>query len=286
MPDLTGSLSHYTRANVAFEFIVPNLTLQMSAYPNMRDPYENRELPFMGSSRRGEEDPPGSNATLELMWKVQDSIERVRNRTLLLSFTRDAQEGYRNTDRPFNYGWARPRMWEQYADNHAGVCIVFDRDRTVGGITAELHRIGSPSSGDVIYSARGFPDTPSATIHLDQFRDDYHQSIGAFVANNQHDLFFTKTLDWQTEYEFRITVFPNEPALGGYQLVSFGGAESIRAVILGEKFPAWQVPGAKAVCDRHKIKLLTMTWLAAGHGRPSSTEDCGRVPSLRLSLPA
>jgi hypothetical protein len=64
MPDLTGSLSHYTRANIAFEFIVPNLTLQMSAYPNMRDPYDNRELPFMGSSRHREEDRPGSNATL------------------------------------------------------------------------------------------------------------------------------------------------------------------------------------------------------------------------------
>ena len=29
----------------------------------------------------------------------------------------------------FDCSWARPRMWEQYGDNHAGACLLFDRGR-------------------------------------------------------------------------------------------------------------------------------------------------------------
>lgn len=264
LPDLTGSLCHYTKADTAFQFIVPSLTLRMSAYSRMSDPFENRELMFSGRSRT----PKSEDDMRELhgpFVDVCESIQRVRNRMLLLSFTVDATEGYTAADRPFMHAWARARMWQQYASDHAGACIVFDRERTIGNITAELHQVGSPTSAEVAYSAQGFRGTSAADLNLDSFREDYSQKFGEFVRRNERDLFFTKTLDWQTEYEFRITVFPNEPARDGYLSVSFGGAKSIRAVIVGENFPTWQIPAAKAACDRHAITLLKMTWPG---GRP------------------
>jgi hypothetical protein len=42
----------------------------------------------------------------------------------VLSFTRDAEE--RGRFRGFDCCWARPRMWEQYANDHRGVCLLFD----------------------------------------------------------------------------------------------------------------------------------------------------------------
>lgn len=40
--DPAAYLCHYTRADVAFEHILPSQELRMSPYARMRDPFENR----------------------------------------------------------------------------------------------------------------------------------------------------------------------------------------------------------------------------------------------------
>jgi hypothetical protein len=46
----------------------------------------------------------------------------------------------------------------------------------------------------------------------------------------------------------------------GYLYVPFGDAPSIRAVILGEQFPEWQVPAAKWACEQIGVELLALQW--------------------------
>ena len=76
----------------------------------------------------------------------------------VLAFSRDAGDGVRLRDHAFDCSWARPRMWEQYGDNHTGACLLFDRGRLeatlmndvgeerlyVGGVT--YHREGIAAS--------------------------------------------------------------------------------------------------------------------------------------------
>jgi hypothetical protein len=254
---LTASLCHYTRANIAFEHIVPTLKLRMNAYASMRDPFENRRLSFNG--RGHPTDEADEETLLELSFDVPDAIVAVRGRMLLLSFTIDATEGYTPRDAPFMRAWARPRMSEQYADNHAGVCIALEPERTMDSLTEHLKAVGSPISGYVVYSPKGFGDTMASTLNLDSFRDDLVARVNDFVNENVGDLFFRKTLDWQTEREYRVIVYPRDRGKS-HLLVPFGGAESIRAVVLGEKFPTWQIPAAKAACAVHEIELLQVAW--------------------------
>lgn len=49
-----------------------------------------------------------------------------------------------------------------------------------------------------------------------------------------------------------------------YALVNFGGA--LAAVVLGEDFPEWQVPGARSACGDHSaVHLNRIAWF---NGRP------------------
>ena len=102
-------------------------------------------------------------------------------------------------------------------------------------------------------------------LRLNDFREDQlHVDVADFVVDYQHDLFFTKTLDWQSEHEFRVTLMGDEIAAEPI-LVPFGDAGSVEAVILGERFPDWQFPAAKWACDQVGVELLRLHWKA---GRP------------------
>ncbi len=47
------------------------------------------------------------------------------------------------------------RMWEQYADEHAGVCLVFLRDRFETVMQRQLEGRGRPHVESVTYTAAG-----------------------------------------------------------------------------------------------------------------------------------
>jgi Protein of unknown function (DUF2971) len=254
--DLADTLCHYTTADSAFRHIIPSGELRMSPYARMRDPLENRELTFGAGASGGDTD-----AHLALMTEIVEGIKSIRDATRLLSFTIDANEGYTDRDLPFMRAWARARMWEQYATNHAGVCIAFDRERALSHITAHLDTLGIVGTGDVTYTPRGFRDTQASTLMLDQFRSDrLAADISAFTVNHEHDLFYVKTLDWQSEHEFRVTLITNVEGDAQYVNVPFGDAASVRAVILGERFPDWQVPAAKWACEQVGVPLLKLQW--------------------------
>jgi hypothetical protein len=140
LSDLANTLCHCTTAEAAFQHIIPTGFLRMSAYSAMRDPLENRELHISAASSAPPEESEADNT---LMTVVKDGIDRVRDATRLLSFTIDATEGYTMpADLPFIRAWARARMWEQYGDNHAGVCIALNRERAVAHIRDHLRGQG------------------------------------------------------------------------------------------------------------------------------------------------
>lgn len=260
--DPRDTLCHYTSLEAAFDHIVPEGKLRMSPYGRMRDPLENRELTFAGNlPLDGQPEELVLDELTDLMDDATIRIRRIRNRMLLLSFTVDTTAGYSDGDEPFMRAWAQARMWEQYASNHAGVCIAFDRARALGHLRAQLHALGSPTLGDVVYTPRGFRGTKAATLPLARFRED-DASLPVWVVEHEADLYFTKTLDWQTEHEYRVTIFTDKTADDGYVHVPFGGAESIRAVILGEDVPQAKVSTAESICEQAGVELLMVIWTA------------------------
>lgn len=83
-------------------------------------------------------------------------------------------------------GFAIPSMWGHYADKGKGVCLVFDKAKLLKKIPDKCHK------SNICYSP--------------YYNSDIVVEQNAEKSFNSHiyDLFFTKTLDWEHEQEYRI----------------------------------------------------------------------------------
>jgi Protein of unknown function (DUF2971) len=251
-------LGHYTTAATAFEHIIPTGQLRMSPYRLMRDPAENKDL-VPGTSVAGNPEHP-VREWLEAVQKLKEARDRVR----LLSLTHDVVD-YEPLAEVFGCCWARPRLWEQYADAHRGVCLVFNRD-----VLENVLRDGLGEDrvhiGEVEYTPAGIAAS-AATFITDQRLTDpttRDQAVADYVINHRQDFFFLKTDDWAAEHEFR-AVFAGSDA----EYVFAGYSRALVAVIVGEKFPNWQVAGAREICTTTDIALRRVRWY---NGHPHAGE--------------
>src|SRR5215211_4948838 len=250
-----GLLAHYTKAAVTFEDILPTGKLRMSPYRKMRDPAENQDL-LPGTAFFGER---SDEEALGAVFGVAGLIKEVRDSVRVLSFTHDAPLVGR-TFPTFAASWARPRMWEQYGDDHRGACLVFDADRLEEALQREFARQAPEAPyhlGNVVYTPGGIAESELQRIIDDRIFDaeHRHQAVADYIDRHNEDFFFLKTDDWATEYEYR-AVFQRPD--DDYAFVGYGDA--LVAVIVGYAFPPWQRPGAREACAEAGIELHRMRW--------------------------
>jgi hypothetical protein len=268
------SFCHYTRAETAFSHIIPTGALMMNPYGRMRDPFENKH-PFLRSlsgftpSSPDPADPRDhGKAEAAMFWEVQNDIARCRDGWVLLSLTRYDDRGGLDdrwgASALYRSPWSRPRLWEQYADNHAGVCLVFERDSMIRAFSKSLTP-GESEHGAVDYSLGGLASSDASMALTRDFvneRMTIAEMVRMYVSKHSRDFFFLKSEDWASEWEYRFIYrrFEAEAARDAAQpnFASYG--DSLRAIIVGERFPTWQLPGAMAVADSAGVELRRMTW--------------------------
>lgn len=243
---------HYTTREAAFSGILPTGQLRLSPYRAMRDPLENQHWRFTFGGYG-----PRDDAELRSDLARYDEFERranegVRDRSRLLSLTIDAQPSPDGEREPFCRGWARARMWEQYAEKHRGVCLVFDRELLAEHFdrSAEAAGIRACYRQPVTYDGAGMlkPIIPQEELDDPELLDRY-------IAANADALFFTKTRDWETEHEFRFVAITCEDTSLS---IEYGSA--LVAVIAGERLPSWEWPAVPSACQQAGAQALRILW--------------------------
>ena len=267
-----GLLAHYTTAAVAFEHILPSGQLRMSPYRRMRDPAENKDI-VPGTAWIG--DPPNVD---EALGRMIGQIKEVRDSMRLLSFTGDARDRA-GVESRFDCCWARARMWEQYGDNHRGACLLFDR----GGLgeTVQEQMEEAVYMGDVRYTREGIAESATRNLVDDRIFDADRrvEAVIEYIETNREDFFFLKSDDFETEYEHRVVLKTGEDTqeLTGYMsdeegYVYCGFADALVAVVVGERFPDWQLAGAREACAQPGAELRRMHWW---QGQPFALDKSG-----------
>jgi hypothetical protein len=174
-----GLLAHYTKASTAFEDILPG-KLRLSPYRLMRDPAENKDIEPSTVTRHGQ-------SAIAEAWAL---IKAERDRMRVLSFTRDADDpgsfsGFSRRD--FDCCWARPRMWEQYGDNHRGACLLFDPIRLERAICEQWPDERSRRLGNVEYKREGSAEVYKRAVNADELisAGDPAQAAANYIADNR-----------------------------------------------------------------------------------------------------
>lgn len=185
-------ISHYTRLEAA-ESILQSMTLRLSlgSFLSANDPRETKYWHF---------NVPEINAVHDFQLLHEREIsDRIKRNIGSLSFTRDTNA---------IEGCYRPRMWAQYAENHTGICIIFNRDRLLRSIHGTLDPIGRVYAENIEYFSPECDFDPMG--HMNITRDDIIQENVNVIAEQIMEepyrsfYFFRKHLDWQDEAEFRV----------------------------------------------------------------------------------
>jgi hypothetical protein len=298
-------LYHYTSMETLLRYILPKGTIKLSPYASVRDPLEVKKHIEIGPPSPleirarvkatdiagwvhdwdpGRDDPNmDPRGLIEFrIGQVQKSLARIAaelaayvpivwqttyaKHVKMLCLTQDAPFA-REEERPYSFGYARPRMWEQYGDNHRGVCLCFGRDELLATLEEEAsgrrgfswawaNPSGAYDHGPVTYRRTG-PDqrvltaplaSVSASLELASPDDAYE----FLVANRKAlwgELLFAKLDDWEGEREYRWVTFRRDdtaPCFTGYRA-------ALKAVIIGEEFPQWAVASLREINTSRRV---------------------------------
>lgn len=248
-------LYHYTRATTALDSVLPNRTLKLNPYAAMRDPLENKELPLM---MRYSGPGTGSAARLPLS-DARKILGDLRAQMRLLSLTMDIDGFQDQRTRSFARGYARPRMWEQYGDNHQGVCLAFSAACMTGPFYEQLKQFGAPNIGPVRYTEGGFVVSDARLLDGDGLTEQNAiEALTAHLMNHNNAFWFLKLLDWDAEVEFRFVVFCPDAPIDEPLYAPFGPC--LKAVMLGERFDEKLVPRARELAEALDVPLTQIDW--------------------------
>lgn len=179
-------LFHYTKFDSALKIIISN-KLRFGRFEDMNDIAEvNRDI--------------FANIPLEVVYKELGKYQSI-------SLT---------TDKQSPRGFEINPLWGHYADKGKGVCLVFDKAKLLTCLTDQI--ANDPCWDDKIDYENNFSNE---ILPEGDSLSDVSRSIQEKIGS----VFFTKSVDWQYEQEYRLLVYSERE-----EFLNFG--ESLQAVIL------------------------------------------------------
>jgi len=211
---------HYTKYDTAINFILKNSNIRLSSLSKVRDPLENKKfhLGYKYMPRYKDFKPPKYFLDFDIM-EADSIIEKhILEYSKIVCFCRN--------DNNFKlHGYQKSRMWEQYADLHSGVCLIFEKEElTKNTLTIkEENLIGIVNYIDL--NKKRYPSIED--YHTRKYRiKSKHNFI--FIKPILEELLFEKDLDYRDENEFRIVVVDKN---NEYVYLSIENA--LKAIIIG-----------------------------------------------------
>ncbi len=218
--DAKKYLYHYTSINAALK-ILDSEKLRFSMISRANDTIESKpkiEFPYDDSDSDIE----------EKISTVKDHIQNINKYHIaLLCFSKDAPKSKNNAGKEKSQtsidenqyytdlsgrGFALPRMWAQYAEDNCGVCLMFNREKLLSEVNKQLSGFFIEAM-DVTYKKNfecvKLDKELFDSIYLQLSQDKSILVMNSFLkdkANRDFVIYnyFTKSMDWKNENEFRI----------------------------------------------------------------------------------
>jgi cytochrome c-type biogenesis protein CcmH/NrfF len=248
---------HYTKAQTARQFILHDGKLRFGPFATLNDPFEAQTWTLSPAGLEG--------AALEVRhawFEVEAELLTLKRRVKVLCVTMDDPgppelPGFVGLFMAL--GYAHPRLWAQYADDHRGVCLVFDRAKLAGRIQSQLGTKGLLLEGPVKYGK--FYDFAFITNAGEIEGHNAAAFAEQFVESRASHIFFNKYMDWRDEVEYRWLLIGKQD---GPEFLRLG--DELVCVICGAGMDSSVRQGIADVCSDLGIAVRDMAWI---NGRPA-----------------
>jgi hypothetical protein len=159
----------------------------------MRDPREYKQWfpPAVGFGDFNEPRYVDASARLNLL----------RSEFKLLALTVDSDDSNEDV---YGRGFARSRLWHDYAGRGSGVCLVLRKDDAVRTITEQLESLGRAAYGAVRYENKRI--SQEITLGFEELAGDLDAIADRIAESYLEPLFLTKNTEWESEREYRFVV--------------------------------------------------------------------------------
>jgi hypothetical protein len=251
-------LCHYTKRDTALEKILFGRQIKFGQLGFTNDPKESK-WSSLGILPLDDKDAMKS---LDRADEIINEAQRVyREEWKVLCMTKHLRKGkYKRVIKSyvmskFRHGYCRPKMWAQYAENHTGVCIVFDGNKLHNKIKTTLEKRFQIFQGSVTYKNYG----AAFDKNLDNAYITKHgltNGIRNFFFENYHEYFLTKYPDWEGESEYRWLIHNPENAP---EFVNIEG--TIKLILIGSEFPTVYEPAIREVCKEMQVPVGRIRWI-------------------------
>lgn len=259
LPPSANLVFHYTTVNTAIAHILFEKRLRMSPICRLDDPRERLDLSFLSI---------GKQEIDQRVFTIQKKInEVIKRKCKVCCFSQDNMKVLKMDPRDtFERGYSRSRMWSQYAERHAGICLVFSKREFSQAIDSQEKGILQVWKGPVQYRNRSYEFTNAKTIDISNLeqQDDLNVAM-THVGHHYNAFFFEKAEDYQDEREYRWVVMENND---DYSYVNI--ESSLRAIILGVAFPNGFLGAVEKYLHDYSIEGYRLTW---HNGRPRLSEN-------------
>jgi hypothetical protein len=211
---------HYTKKDIALEKILFERKIKLGLLGLTNDPKESKwnSVTIISTS---------SILPPDVVVRVNKECERVSKeewKVLCMSRhfpIRKHRDSMKNeVVSRFRYGYNRPRMWSQYAENNSGVCLVFDGKKLHKNIQASLTEKSKLFHGAVNYKNYGCIVSENLDYY-DVLKHGLSDAVRMHYHKNYVHYFLSKYPDWENESEYRWLIHSNSNAP---EFVSIEGA--------------------------------------------------------------
>jgi hypothetical protein len=246
MPD--KMLFHYCSLETAIEYILPNKQLRISPLIKTNDPRENESLLF-GTLNKFDA------LSADDILKMNESVSKaIREDCKVLCFSEDSD----HLD-----GYQLSQMWALYGGRHKGVCIGINLAKFIeenrcyikDGLFKPVKYFSPKDLKRTIFTER--------YKYVDITRLDHEPGYlkNGFRVEYLDYLFFSKSIEWQHEQEFRLISFSDKIEDEFCSIKN-----SLSHVVLGIDFNMKYLPSIKHVLDDHMCPIWELKyfgeWLA------------------------
>jgi hypothetical protein len=219
-------LFHYTSSDVALDHILPEGRLRLNAPTGMNDPFESEPISVsIMFDNQADADRWNPRAAM-----FEEASNLLRDRCRLSCLTRSGPYDYGPVG--FGDGFARARMWAQYAQNHSGVCLAFDQ-RALRDAARKIAAAPGVKlyEAPITYRTEGGLERPIG-LPYSRAADDMRDLIADIFPVLVGHLYFSKAWDWNTETEYRFLLHGD---VDEYEYIDV--REALTGIFCGPKLP-------------------------------------------------
>ena len=261
--DNENLLFHYTKTSTAITKILYSRALKFGPLSKTNDPMEFKDpIQMLTADFHIDRDD-----TFRILEEIRKAADDRKNKVQLLCFSIDKFEnGQTYSGGMHEKGWARSRMWAQYAENHKGVCLVFYKDKLLIEIDKEIKKRRLKSiqviCDRIKYSndVKEYENAFSVDITEQNVKDDFTN----FYLKNKEQFLFQKLEDYRDEQEYRIVLLKDN-GMNGIE-ISVNIENAIAGIITGCDFePAFNV-NIQRISEKYNIPCFHIDW---EYGSPS-----------------